>query len=82
MKMSDFTCTSCQSVYEVAESFSAKGSPGHAECTVCGKLLESWQAPKLRAYRLVMPLKQKYKPIAVSPSRVTSDGIDIGRRVI
>jgi len=26
-----------------------EGSPGRADCTVCDKLLESWQGPKLRA---------------------------------
>jgi transcription elongation factor Elf1 len=59
MRILDVTCPSCASVYEVAESLSAEGSPGRAECTVCGKLLESWQEPKLRAYRLLMPLEHK-----------------------
>src|SRR5665647_230651 len=68
MKISDFTCPSCASVYEVAESLSAGGSPGRAECTVCGKLLESWQAPKLRAYRLVMSLEHKYRHCPAPPS--------------
>ncbi|THD45833.1 MAG: hypothetical protein E8A46_28165 [Bradyrhizobium sp.] len=68
MKISDFTCSWCASVYEVAESMSAKGRPGRAECVVCGKLLESWQEPKLKAYRLVMPLEQKYKSIPAPPS--------------
>ena len=68
MRISDVTCTSCTSVYQVAESLSAQGSPGRAECTVCGNFLESWQEPKLRAYRLVMPLKHKYKPIPAPPS--------------
>jgi hypothetical protein len=72
MKISDVTCASCASVYQVAESLSAEGSPGRAECTVCGNFLESWQEPRLRAYRLVMPLKQKYKPIPASPSPVST----------
>jgi hypothetical protein len=67
MKISDITGPSCASVYEVAESFSAEGSPGRAECTVCGKLLESWQAPKLRAYRLVMSPERKYRHIPAPP---------------
>jgi hypothetical protein len=68
MKISDFTCTSCASVYEVAESLSAEGRSGRAECVVCGKVLQSWQEPRLRAYRLVMPLELKYKPIPAPPS--------------
>jgi hypothetical protein len=72
MRISDFTCASCASVYEVAESLSAAGSPGWAECTVCGKLLDSWQHPKLKAYRLVMPLAHKYKRIPAPPSPAPS----------
>jgi len=71
MRMSDFTCKYCDAVYEVAESLSTEGSPGRAECTVCGKHLESWQEPKLRAYRLVMSLEHKYKPIPVPPSALS-----------
>jgi hypothetical protein len=68
MRISDFTCASCASVYEVAEALSAAGSPGSAKCTICGKLLDSWQDPKLRAYRLVIPLERKYKHIPAPPS--------------
>jgi hypothetical protein len=68
MRISDFSCHSCASVYQVAESSSAEGSPGQAECAVCGKLLESWEKPQLKAYRLVIPLEQKFKFIAVPPS--------------
>jgi hypothetical protein len=68
MRILDVTCASCTSVYQVAESVSVKGSPGRAECTVCGNVLESWREPRLRAYRLVMPLKDKYKPVAAPPS--------------
>jgi hypothetical protein len=67
MRMSDFTCKYCDAVYEVAESLSTEGSPGRAECTVFGKHLE----PKLRAYRLVMSLEHKYKPIPVPPSALS-----------
>jgi hypothetical protein len=62
MKISDFTCASCASIYEVAESSSAEGGPGRAECAVCGKLLESWQDPRLKAYRLVIPLEHRHGP--------------------
>ncbi len=67
MKISDVTCAFGASVYEVAESISAAGSPGRSECSVCGKLLESWQEPKLRVYRLVMPLEDRYKSVPAPP---------------
>jgi len=68
MKISDVTCASCASVYQVAESLSAEGSPGRAECTVCGSFLESWQEPRLRAYRLVLSPELKYPRIPAPPS--------------
>ncbi|TMJ54603.1 MAG: hypothetical protein E6G85_04760 [Alphaproteobacteria bacterium] len=67
MKISDTTCPSCQAAYEVAESISAKGSPGRAHCTVCGELLASWQEPRLRAYRLILPPEHKYSNVPVPP---------------
>ncbi|SHI14870.1 hypothetical protein [Bradyrhizobium erythrophlei] len=70
MKISDFACPSCASSYEVAESLSAEGSPGHAECTVCGAVLASWREPKLRAYRLVLSPELKYPRIPAPPSPV------------
>jgi hypothetical protein len=71
MKISDFTCASCASSYEVAESMSVAGSPGRAECTVCGAVLACWQEPKLRAYRLVLSPELKYPHIPAPPSPVT-----------
>jgi len=68
MKISDLCCQSCLSVYQVAESLSAAGGPGQVECAVCGKLLEVWQEPRLRAYRLVMPLEHKYGSVPAPPS--------------
>jgi hypothetical protein len=75
MKIFDFSCQSCSSVYQVAESLSAAGRPGQADCAVCGKLLEVWQEPRLRAYRLVMPLEHKYQSVAAPPSPVRSSSI-------
>jgi uncharacterized Zn finger protein len=59
MKISDIACPSCLASYEVAESVSVKGSPGRAQCTVCGGLLASWQEPKLRAYRLILTTEHR-----------------------
>jgi hypothetical protein len=68
MKISDFSCPSCGSLYEVAESLSAEGSPGSADCAVCGRVLDSWREPKLKAYRLVLPPEHKYPRIPAPPS--------------
>ncbi len=67
MKISDFTCASCGSAYQVAESMSVVGSPGRAECSVCGALLEAWQQPRMKAYRLVLAPEHKYPRIAPPP---------------
>jgi predicted Zn finger-like uncharacterized protein len=68
MKISDLTCPSCAASYEVAESMSAKGSPGQVRCTICGAVLASWQDPKLRAYRLILAPEHKYSSVPVPPS--------------
>ena len=68
MKISDFTCSGCGSCYEVAESVSAQGNPGRAECTVCGGLLESWREPRMKAFRLILAPEHKYPRMAVPPS--------------
>ncbi|MBR1152858.1 MULTISPECIES: MJ0042-type zinc finger domain-containing protein [unclassified Bradyrhizobium] len=70
MKISDFTCPSCASAYEVAESSSPIGRPGRIECTTCGQLLDVWQDSKLRAYRLVMSSEHKYRHIDAPPSPI------------
>jgi uncharacterized Zn finger protein len=74
MKISDLTCSSCQSVYEVAESLSTKGNPGRAECTVCGELLESWQTPKFKVYRLALSSEHKYQYVPAPPSPTPAIG--------
>jgi uncharacterized Zn finger protein len=72
MRISDLTCPSCASAYEMAESTSMEGSPGRVECNVCGELLDSWETPKLRAYRLVLSPERKYRHIVAPPSPLRS----------
>jgi len=60
MKISDVTCLGCGSSYEVAEATSVRGTPGQAKCAMCGELLETWQEPKLKAFRLVMSSEHRY----------------------
>jgi len=60
MKISNLSCPSCRAAYEVAESISATGYPGRAECAICGAFLTAWQEPKLRVFRLVVPPEHKY----------------------
>jgi hypothetical protein len=67
MKVSDLTCPSCHAFYEVAESTSAEGCPGCVQCVVCGRLLASWQKPKLMACRLVLPPRHKYPRVSLPP---------------
>jgi hypothetical protein len=68
MKISDFTCRSCGSIYEVAESTSAEGRANRAFGAVCGGLLESWKDRRMRAYRLVLSAEHKYPHIPAPPS--------------
>ena len=68
MKISDISCPSCLASYEVAESILMRGSPGRAQCTICGRLLASWEEPRLRAYRLTLAPDHKYPRIPVPPS--------------
>jgi uncharacterized Zn finger protein len=72
MKLSDFACPSCGAAYEVAESITAKGKPGRADCIVCGGILDSWQEPRMIAYRLVSSAEHKYSRVAVPPPPMAS----------
>jgi hypothetical protein len=56
----------------MAESTSVEGSPGRVECSICGGLLDAWQTPKLRAYRLVLSPERKYRHIVAPPSPLPS----------
>jgi uncharacterized Zn finger protein len=67
MIISDMTCPSCAATYEVAEAISVQGRPGRAFCRVCGALLASWEEPKLRAYRLILPPRHKYSNVPLPP---------------
>ncbi|CCE02754.1 hypothetical protein SSBR45G_73310 [Bradyrhizobium sp. SSBR45G] len=60
MKISSLTCPHCHAAYEIAESTSAVGAPGRADCGICGTPLAAWSEPKLRAFRLVVPPEHKY----------------------
>jgi len=60
MKMSDTCCPTCSASYEVAEAITIAGHAGQVRCTVCGGVLASWQEPRFRVYRLVMPIDHKY----------------------
>lgn len=70
MKISDITCLSCGSSYEVAEAISVRGAPGQAKCVMCGELIETWQEPKLKAFRLAMSPEHRYARVPGSASGV------------
>jgi hypothetical protein len=44
----------------MAEADSVQGKPGQANCVMCGETLDSWQEPKLKAFRLVISAKHRY----------------------
>ena len=67
MKISSMSCPNCHAVYEVAESTSATGCPGRAQCGLCGAFMTSWQEPKLRAFRLTVPPEHKYPRVPSPP---------------
>jgi len=67
MKISDVVCSSCGTAYQVAEAASVPGEPGQASCAMCGNLLERWNTPKLRAFRLVMSPAHRYARVPVPP---------------
>jgi len=60
MRISGTVCPCCAACYEVAEAVTMAGHPGEGRCTLCGAILASWQEPRLRAYRIVMPIAHKY----------------------
>jgi hypothetical protein len=68
MMISDVTCSSCGASYEMAEATSPHGGPGQADCVICGALLESWQEPKLKAFRLVMVVEHRYAKVPPRPT--------------
>lgn len=68
MKITSITCPHCHASYDVAESVSAAGQPGHADCGICGTQLSSWHEPRLKAFRLVLPPEHKYPKVPAPPS--------------
>ena len=72
MRLYDITCSACGSVYRVAESENAVGSPGLQNCSVCGAVLASWSDRKLKAFRLEMPPELRYPPLSVRRSEATA----------
>jgi uncharacterized Zn finger protein len=67
MKISDITCRDCGASYQIAESVSAKGSAGQAQCALCGGFLAKWDDGTLKAVRLVMSPQHRYAQIPVPP---------------
>jgi hypothetical protein len=55
-----------------SSSWSNISRPTRTECVVCDGLLESWQEPKMKAYRLVLAPEHKYPHIPAPPSPAPS----------
>jgi hypothetical protein len=59
MNISDVNC-GCGASYRCAESSTLSGAPGQFVCACCGALVESWDRPSERAYRLVISRENLY----------------------
>jgi hypothetical protein len=68
MRISNVTRLFCWASYEAAEATSVLGWPGEARCVICGALLDRWQEPKLKAFRLVIAAQHRYPTVSVPPS--------------
>jgi hypothetical protein len=67
MIFTDITCE-CGASYSRAESTTLKGASGRFACSACGELIESWDEPKKRAYRLIIAPERMYAHPHVPPS--------------
>jgi hypothetical protein len=67
MIISDVNCE-CGTSYRCAESTTLDGEIGQFFCSSCGKLVEAWDEPKMRAYRLVMAPDRLYQHLTPPPS--------------
>lgn len=67
MIISDVTCA-CGASYRCAESSTLDGAPGQFVCACCGGLVEAWEQPSERAYRLVISRENLYQHPTPPPS--------------
>jgi hypothetical protein len=72
MRLYDIACSACGSVYRVAESENAVGSPGLQSCSVCGAVLASWSDRKLKAFRLEVPPELRYPSLSLCHNEGTA----------
>jgi len=70
MIVSDVACQ-CGASYWRAEASSLKGNCGQFHCACCGALVESWDQPKARVYRLVISTERLYQHPKPPPSPLT-----------
>jgi hypothetical protein len=59
MQVFDVVCQHCRSIYRVAISNSVEGSAGQFECQVCTNVVDRWAEPKLRVYRMILPVGER-----------------------
>jgi hypothetical protein len=67
MMICDVNCE-CGASYRCAESTTLDGAIGRFFCSSCGKLLEQWDEPKLRVYRLTLAPERLYQTPHPPPS--------------
>lgn len=67
MIVSDVECK-CGAFYRRAEASSLTGSRGQFFCACCGVLVESWDQPSARVYRLMISPERLYQHPKPPPS--------------
>jgi hypothetical protein len=69
MIITDVNCE-CGASYRRAESNTLRGAPGQFFCSCCGGLVETWDRPSERAYRLAIAVDRLYQHPKPPPSPV------------
>lgn len=67
MIITDVTCE-CGASYRRAESTTLDGAAGQFICSSCGALVETWDQPKMRVYRLIIAPEGLYQHPKPPPS--------------
>jgi transcription elongation factor Elf1 len=48
-----FFCPYCGALYSVTHSLLSKGESNRAKCVVCLKVMDRWDAPEARTFKLI-----------------------------
>ena len=67
MQIFDMTCPYCGTIYQGAASDTLRGLHGQFQCQICAEVIDNWDEPKLRVYRIMSPTGEAYLHVATSP---------------